>query len=158
MNQAFPATTPMDEPATGHESPEVDVARTILSTAAVAATVVITCIVSRWVFFGLVKPLGERSATPLYGDGLVLPPAPRLEGIEMMSDLPLNNEQVAAVRQLQTYGWADRDKRLVRIPIERAMQLAIERDWLPSVVGPPKSASTPMAPDASTSGPKPNTP
>ena len=35
---------------------------------------------------------------------------------------------LAAARreQLQTYGWVDKDKRIIRIPIERAMQLVAE--------------------------------
>ena len=47
-------------------------------------------IVSREVYSGLLRPSSERSPTPLYGEGLVLPAEPRLEGIEMMSaDQPL---------------------------------------------------------------------
>jgi hypothetical protein len=30
-------------------------------------------------------------------------------------------------RELQSYGWIDRDRGVVRIPIERAMQLLLER-------------------------------
>jgi hypothetical protein len=34
--------------------------------------------------------------------------------------------------QLQKYGWVDREKKIVHIPIQRAMDLAIERGMLPS--------------------------
>src|SRR5262249_27538172 len=132
--------------------------RTILSAAAVAAMIVVTCIVSRWVFFELLRPLNQRGATPLLGEGLVLPSSPRLEGIEMMSGAPSNSEQVAAASQLQTYGWLDRDKRLIPVPIERAMQLAVERDWLPSAAKPPNRNGTSDAPNASAGETKLNTP
>ncbi len=42
------------------------------------------------------------------------------------------DEQSPAIAQLQSYGWTDRDKRLVHVPIDRAMQLAVELNWLPT--------------------------
>jgi hypothetical protein len=89
---------------------------------------------------------GDRSPTPLYGEGLTLPVEPRLEGIEMMSagsTAPsfVNNDR------LQRYGWIDREKKTVHIPIQRAMDLAIERDWLrstaPTQNEPPKHIDAP---------------
>jgi hypothetical protein len=74
----------------------------------------------------------------MYGEGLVLPPSPRLEGIDMLSGIE-NKESAAAVSQLHSYGWTDRDKRLVHVPIDRAMQLAIELNWLPSSTPEPDS-------------------
>ena len=151
MNQHVATLPLLEEFAAGHETPEVNLPRTLLSTAAVAAMIVISCITSRWVFFELLQPLNKRGATPLHGDGLVLPPSPRLEGIEMMIGAPPNSEQLAAARQLQTYGWVDRDKRLVRVPIELAMQLAIERDWLSAAAKPPNNDGAPATPASSTS-------
>jgi hypothetical protein len=115
----------------GHELPKVNPAPVIISTAAVAATILIACLASRWIFDFMVKPSNERSATSMYGEGLVLPPSPRLEGIEMVSGIG-KDEQPAPTSQLQSYGWTDRDKRLIRVPIDRAMRLAIELNWLPS--------------------------
>jgi hypothetical protein len=134
----------------GHESADVNVWPTILSTASIAATIVVTCIVSRWVFDLLAKPSNQRSATPLYGEGLVLPPSPRLEGVDMLSGIE-NNESAVAGAQLQSYGWTDRDKRLVRIPIDRAMQLAVELNWLPSSAPKPESDQSKSPPNGSTS-------
>jgi hypothetical protein len=156
MRPTHASTAPL-ECVAGHESPEVDLPRTILSAALIVATVIITCIVSRWVFFEHLQPIGERSATPINGEGLVLPPAPRLEGIEMMSGPPPDGGQSAATNQLQSYGWVDRDKGLVRVPIERAMQLAIERNWLPSAAEPAKISTPPTSPSSSAASQKPNT-
>jgi hypothetical protein len=52
-----------------------------------------------------------------------LPPEPRLRTIE--------NGQFAAFfhqqrRELSSYGWVDKDKKIVRVPIERAMELYAE--------------------------------
>ncbi len=127
------ATMPrLEESGTGHESPEVDLPRTVLAASGIAAMIILSAIVSHWVFDALLHPIGERSATPLSGEGLVLPPSPQLEGIEMMSGSPSNDTQMAAAKRLQSYGWIDRDKGVIRLPIERAMEIAIERDWLPS--------------------------
>jgi hypothetical protein len=156
MKPIHVGTAPV-ECVAGHESPEVDMPRTILSAASVAATVVISCVVCRWVFFGHLQPIGERSATPMNGRGLVLPPAPRLEGIEMMSGPPDDGGQSSAATQLQSYGWVDRDKGLVRVPIDRAMQLAIERNWLASAAEPAKTATPPTSPSTSAKGRTSNT-
>jgi hypothetical protein len=40
--------------------------------------------------------------------------------------------QATEEERLQKYGWVDRDKKIVRIPIEQAMKLAIEQGWLRS--------------------------
>lgn len=148
MNHTLATSAHANDSTTGHESPEVDLPRTILAAVSIAAMIFISAIVSQWLFYAYLQPLGERTATPLSGEGLVLPPSPQLEGVEMMSGTPANIAQSAAARQLQTYGWTDRDKRLIRVPIDQAMQIAIERNWLPS-----RASSTQS--DASTD---PNTP
>jgi hypothetical protein len=122
----------------GHEPSEFNIWPAVISTASVAATVIIACIVSHWVFGLLARPSNQRSATPMYGEGLVLPPSPRLEGIDMLSGIE-SKESAAAASQVHSYGWTDRDKRLVHVPIDRAMQLAIELNWLPSSTPEPDS-------------------
>lgn len=68
--------------------------------------------------------------------GLPLPPAPRLQ-IHPKDDL--ERLRTAEQRQLTTYGWMDRDRQFLHIPVERAMQLRVERglaDW-PASPAPP---------------------
>jgi hypothetical protein len=117
--------------AVGHEYTDINSGWTVFSVAVVAALVVGCCLVGRWIFDELLEPADQRSNTSLTGEGLSLPPKPRLEGIEMMSAADGANttrfiEQQAELEQLQTYGWVNKDQRIVRIPIERAMQLMIE--------------------------------
>jgi hypothetical protein len=93
----------------------------------------------------MLRPPGDRSPTPINGKGLVLPNAPLLEGIEKMSaatSAPIDDH-------LQKYGWVDREKKIVHIPIQRAMDLAVERDWLPSAM--PTQSSQKKATDKSPS-------
>jgi hypothetical protein len=53
-----------------------------------------------------------------------IPPAPRIEehGSEELQQLRGQEE-----RLLSTYGWVDKAKGVVRIPIDRAMELQLER-------------------------------
>lgn len=131
-----------------HEGPAIDTFRTLLWAAVVVATVVLSCAASRAIYSRLMRPASDRSSTPLHGEGLILPAEPRLEGIEMMS---LNDAAASAADEdrLQTYGWVDREKKTVHIPIQRAMELAIERGWL--------RTATPTTEDSSKRTDKPKT-
>lgn len=112
-----------------HEGPAIDTARTLFWAGVVIATVVLSCLASRAVYSALFLGPSDRSPTPLYGEGLTLPAEPRLEGIEMMSAASAGTSPANDDRS-QKYGWIDRDKKTVHIPIQRAMDLAIERGWL----------------------------
>lgn len=71
------------------------------------------------VFFGcgiLITSLFHRVAIPLVEQRSTRPP-PELR------ELRAREEQL-----LGSYGWVDREKQIVRIPIERAMQLIVEGD------------------------------
>jgi hypothetical protein len=63
------------------------------------------------------------------------PPAPRLQ-TDPRSDLDRLRSYEGG--ELDRLGWADRDRKLVRIPIDRAMQLLVERGvpgWPKSMAG-----------------------
>jgi len=122
-----------------HEGPAIDTARTLFSAGVVIATVILSCVASRAIYSALFLRPSDRSPTPLYGEGLTLPAEPRLEGIQMMSALSADKSP-ANDDQLQNYGWIDRNRKIVHIPIQRAMDLAIERGWLQSAA--PKQDQT----------------
>jgi hypothetical protein len=81
-----------------------------------------------------------------------LPPEPRLQ-VSPSQDLQATQRE--AQRSLQTYGWVDEDKGIVRIPIDEAMRLLVERSPSapagPQGFGPPPSPSSP--PSAPPAGP-----
>jgi hypothetical protein len=89
--------------------------------AGLAAAIVAVSLVVFVVFPGVI---GERPKQPD-----VVPPAPRLQHDE--------SGDLAALRrvedgQLETYGWIDRERGIVRIPIEEAMRIVAQRgvpDW-----------------------------
>lgn len=75
-------------------------------------------------------------------DNLPQPPAPQLQ-IRPQADLERLRAKENA--RLSTFGWADSDKKNVRIPIERAMRLLAEKGiggW-PSPAGSPAAHAPP---------------
>src|SRR4051812_49226807 len=63
-----------------------------------------------------------------------LPPEPRLQ---VAAKADLDGLHAAENERLERYGWVDRDRSVVRIPIERAMKLLSERG-LPGWLKPPE--------------------
>lgn len=101
---------------------------------------------------------GERRNREPLNQRLAETPPPRLEGLDRLqgeppwfrSSLPTaegnapeyHPEDLRPDRQpwLQGYGWVDRDRGVVRIPISRAMTAALEMNLLPAQPGAPEHA------------------
>ena len=81
-----------------------------------------------WLFYSFLRREAARpvpSEFPLAATSMRrLPPEPRLQTDprEDLQNLRANENQV-----LTTYGWVDRNAGVVRIPIEQAMKLTVER-------------------------------
>ncbi|MFO1397012.1 MAG: hypothetical protein U1F48_08115 [Burkholderiales bacterium] len=75
--------------------------------------------VSMAVAFVLVRAAGVTSAVPPPR----MPPAPRLQATPAQDMATYRAEKH---RQLTEYAWADRDRGIVRIPIERAMAIVAQ--------------------------------
>ncbi len=73
-------------------------------------------------YFSATQPLGP-AASP-FTNSRALPPEPRLQ-VQPVEDL--NHVRQGQEELLNTYGWVDRASGKVRIPIDRAMDLVIER-------------------------------
>jgi hypothetical protein len=95
------------------------------------------------------KDLGQ-AATP-YEQPRALPPLPRLQ-VDPVQDL----DQVRAEQggALDSYGWVDRGHGIVHIPIERAMDLILERGGLPARPDAPAGSNPGAAPPGGTAHPK----
>jgi hypothetical protein len=77
-----------------------------------------------WMFRQLEREQAQRQRQPVVIQVPNQPPQPRLQ-INPQGDLEELRRQEAEI--LSTYQWIDRDKGVVRIPINRAMELFIER-------------------------------
>lgn len=138
----------MDEtkrPAGGHDNPEVehetsDVSiRGILWFLGILAGGGLLIGIGLWWLMGLLIAREEAASPPpppiAVREGLQFPrdltsiPAPRLEAWEKrnLADLREYEERV-----LSTYGWADREAGVVRIPIDRARELVLQEKQLQS--------------------------
>jgi hypothetical protein len=92
----------------------------------VASALVISALV--WALFGFFSARAARRGSTVdrltQPQGLPLPPQPRLQ-TDPRGDLLAFRE--AEDRTLATYGWVDRNAGIVRIPIEQAMKLTVDR-------------------------------
>lgn len=111
----------------GYESRDVSVGRLALYGLALAATTAAFFLFSWQVFTHLAARESGRTEpkSPLIeAVGRRLPPSPRLEPdlSGRLSDLHRHEREV-----LGTYAWVDREQGVIRIPVERAMGLLVER-------------------------------
>lgn len=103
--------------------------KTLVLWGAVLLVVVISAALAAWAFFDqLAANAARRDVPPSPFVSKEPPPEPRL-----LVDEPADLKAVRSdeERVLDTYGWVDQGRGIVRIPIERAMEL-VARDGLPS--------------------------
>jgi hypothetical protein len=117
----------VDNPEVHHEESDVDI-RGVLLFAVVLVVVAIVIHVAVWGLFRFFDARETRRQVVEYPLALQeenrLPPEPRLQ-TNPREDL---QKLRAAERQvLTTYGWVDRNAGVVRIPIEEAMRLTLQR-------------------------------
>jgi hypothetical protein len=120
-----------DHPTVHHETTDVDIrAIFVFGAGLVVSAVVISFVV--WVLFKYFEAREARRVTPEYPLAATQeqrkPPEPRLQENprEDLQQLREEEEQI-----LNSYGWVDKNAGVVRIPIEEAMKLAVQRG-LPS--------------------------
>ena len=117
-----------DNSAVHHEESDVNI-RGILGFAAALLAVAVVIHVMIWVLFRYFEAsTARRQAQPTYPLAAKqeerLPPEPRLQTNPRQDMLDL---RAAEDQTLTTYGWVDKNAGVVRIPIEQAMKLTIER-------------------------------
>jgi hypothetical protein len=121
-------------PAPGHDNPDVAHEHSDINVRGViwfVAILLVSAVVIHVAMWGLLKLFEARTSRndpplpPLSrGEGPHPPPAPRLQTrpIEDLKQWRANDEA-----QLSGYSWVDKQAGIVRVPIDRAKQLYIER-------------------------------
>jgi len=108
----------------GYERSDAQLAPVLWFVVGLTATVLVAFLSMRWLFDAFDARAMAADAQPHPMATTVEPPAPRLQ-TETSLDLIAHRERE---RELTTrYAWVDREAGVVRIPIERAMQLVLER-------------------------------
>ena len=118
-------------PTVHHETTDVNIRGILLfGVGLIVSGVLISLLV--WVLFTYFASREARRVAPQYplaaAQDVRVPPEPRLQTNprEDLQDLRAQEEQI-----LNSYGWIDKNTGVVRIPIEEAMKLMVQRG-LPS--------------------------
>jgi len=127
--------------ALGHETSDARVAPLIGFLALLALGCFLALVGMRWLFGALD---GAARARDLPGHPLAeqRPPVP---GPRLQADPPAENAAFAATqrRLLESYGWIDRDAGVVRLPVERALELVLEQGLPTRAPGGPARGGAP---------------
>jgi hypothetical protein len=113
--------------STHHEESDVDIRGILIFAAGLVVTAVVISFVV-WVLFRYLNAREARQQPPEFplaaAEEHRLPPEPRLQTDprEDLQELRDAEQQV-----LTTYGWVDRTDGVVRIPIDEAMKLTVQR-------------------------------
>jgi hypothetical protein len=112
----------------GHETEDASVPGIVYAGAGLAVGSIVVALIVYGVFQYLAnQPITTAPPNPLTEtDQQLIPPTPRIEehpAIEL-KDLHAEEDQI-----LNTYGWTDKNAGIVRIPLERAMELQLERGF-----------------------------
>jgi len=111
----------------GHERRDIAPRPIVVAGAGLAVLVIVLAALMYVLFTFLAARESKESApgSPLSGSyGRLEPPAPRLQARPILDLQALRAEEAGV---LQSYAWVERDGGVVRIPIERAMALLVER-------------------------------
>ena len=146
-------TTAQGHPAgPGHERSDADTRKVLLFGVLLAAIVLAACL-AMWITFGYLnahQPPTGPPPSPL-AVGRRLPPSPRLQVSETEDIGKLVSEEE---KQLASYGWIDKDGGVAHIPIERAMDLLLERGIPGGTNEPAKTTTAQGSKPAAVSTPK----
>lgn len=117
-----PATDPVGGP--GYERRDVNLRAIIWLALAVTATVALTFVGLRGLInsFESVAKDADPQLSPLAPDQT--PPLPRLQSTPNLDYVEYRAQQEA---QLDTYDWIDKEQGVVRLPISRAIDKALEK-------------------------------
>jgi len=118
------APEPPAERGPGYERRDASIRGLLQFAFWMAVVLAVTLVAMRWTFkyYSRMAPLGPP-ASP-FTNVRVLPPSPRLQANPHQELVDYCQAQEQEVR---TYGWIDRRSGIVRIPVDRAMDLLLER-------------------------------
>ena len=115
---------PQDGHREGYEHSDADV-RSLLKFGLSLFLILVAVLISmKWMFFYFAKSQQLGPPASPFENARVLPPQPRLQ-VTPRVDLQTYCE--AQLQELNTYGWVDPHNEVVRIPVDRAMDLIAQR-------------------------------
>jgi hypothetical protein len=113
--------------SSGHETQDASVRPIVLTGVALAVTIAIVGLIVYGTFEYLAKhPAATASLNPMSAGHPQIPPEPRIEEHPAIAIQQLHAQEDQV---LSTYGWTDKTAGVVRIPIDRAMELQLTRGF-----------------------------
>jgi len=116
-----------DNPEVRHESSDINIRGVFAFGASLYVTLVFVALFV-WLTFRFFDARDRRASVPQFplaaSQAARVPPEPRLQTTprQDLLDLRASEEQV-----LNSYGWVDKNAGVVRIPIDEAMKLTVQR-------------------------------
>ena len=120
----MPEVKPAGGSGAGHELSDLSPRAIAIFGIALAATVIACLILAMWIF-GFFSALETKLDVP--PSPLAKPATPAGPLLQVSAPKDLKEMRAAEEKILTSYDWVDRQAGTVRIPIERAMQLLVER-------------------------------
>ncbi|MGH9338268.1 MAG: hypothetical protein ACRD1R_01425 [Acidobacteriota bacterium] len=111
-----------------HENSGVNIKYLAYFAVGLFISVVVIHLVLAGMFFFLDAMRQDTAELPVVG-GPMAPPEPRLQ-VSPSMDLDVFRAEIEAV--LNSYGWVDQERGVARIPVEKAMDLILEKGLLSS--------------------------
>jgi hypothetical protein len=142
MSREAKLRAPKDGHRESYERSDADV-RSLLKFGLSLLMILVAVLISmRWMFFYFAKSQQLGPPASPFENARVLPPEPRLQ-VEPRVDLLAYCQ--GQLGELNTYGWEDPHNEVVRIPVDRAMDLIVERN-LPArpAARAPSGGATPL--------------
>src|ERR1700676_5242250 len=111
----------------GHEERDADIRPIVLTGLGLSLAVAVVGLF----IYGIFRSLAPHPATSVRPNPMAvfdsqIPPAPR---IEEHPAIELQQLRAQEDQTLSTYGWIDKSKGVVRIPLDRALELQMERGF-----------------------------
>ncbi len=106
-----------------HETHDAETRYVLIFIAVIAVTVALTMWVSKGLFYYFMH---QQAETPAYTfhNARTLPPSPELEPVPHVL---LEKYLTETKKELNDYGWVDRAQGIVHIPVDRAIQLTLQK-------------------------------
>jgi hypothetical protein len=138
-----PSKAPGDQLRRAHETSDANIRSLIISGVLLCCLVIAGLLVSEGVFHYFVGHQGLGPPASPFEDVRMLPPEPRLQ---VFAPKDLKQYKAAQGEILSSYGWVDQKAGVVRIPINRAIDILVQkglpvRGTTPAKQGVPKTSA-----------------
>jgi hypothetical protein len=133
--------------AHAHEGSDVNVRGLAVFLAGLAITMLVTAAIVVWLFDIFLQEAEEADLSPSPLAEAGEPPAPPGPLLQVAERLDLRLHRESQEKLIHETAWIDRDRGIVRIPIEQAIELTAQRglpDWPPVAQGVAAESETPQ--------------